>query len=79
MKIFKHKTFSEKNSMNSSSSEDEGEADVLWDNPKDVDWQFMKTGHSKLEGVVITRLHHSTAVLHRSYEPPGIQAESHWI
>ena len=40
--------------MNSSSSEDEGEADVLWDNPKDVDWQFMKTGHSKLEGVVVT-------------------------
>ena len=54
MKIFKHKTFSEKKQMNSSSSEDEGEADVLWDNPKDVDWQFMKTGHSKLEGVVVT-------------------------
>ena len=40
--------------MSSSSSDDDAEEVVLWDNPEEVSYTFIKTGKSKKEGVLIT-------------------------
>ena len=42
--------------MSSSSSDDDAEEVVLWDNPEEVSYTFIKTGKSKKEGVLITHV-----------------------